>query len=156
MIRLACASSIIIASASYLSGEIVPNSSLFSALVWMRNEAVSTNCPTVAENPDRKALKGYQLVSHYPSSNTLCYAIRSSTYVVSNYNTVHKLQHSNHHQESHERINELRPLRRLIHIFLPYRVQDLAGVEALIFLFRFCGSYGSLRDWCYRVLSRGL
>jgi hypothetical protein len=44
--------------ATNLSGDTESNSALFSAFVWMRNEAVKTNCPTVAENPERKALNG--------------------------------------------------------------------------------------------------
>lgn len=47
---------------TYLSCEIPSNSALFSAFVWILKLAVSTNCPTVAENPDRKALKGYIIV----------------------------------------------------------------------------------------------
>ena len=43
----------------YLSGETELNSALFSSFVCMRNEAVKTNCPTVAENPERNALNGY-------------------------------------------------------------------------------------------------
>jgi hypothetical protein len=38
---------------------MVPNSVLFSGFVWMRSEAVRTNWPTVALNPERKALNGY-------------------------------------------------------------------------------------------------
>ena len=43
---------------TYRSWLILSNSFLFCGLHWMRNEAVSTNCPTVALKPDRKALNG--------------------------------------------------------------------------------------------------
>lgn len=43
---------------TYRSGARPWKSSLFSALVCMRREAVRTNWPTVALKPDRKALKG--------------------------------------------------------------------------------------------------
>jgi len=55
----------------YLSCDILSNSALFSAFVCIRKLAVSTNCPTVAEKPDRKALNGYSrlcqlLFNHSP------------------------------------------------------------------------------------------
>lgn len=43
---------------SYRSGDTDGKSALLASVVWMRREAVRTNWPTVAENPDRKALKG--------------------------------------------------------------------------------------------------
>ena len=60
----------------YLSGDTEGKSLLLASVVCIRNETgfvstsswtpdgnrhspVKTNCPTVAENPDRKALKGY-------------------------------------------------------------------------------------------------
>ena len=43
---------------TYRSWLMLSNSFLFCGLHWMRNEAVSTNCPTVALKPDRKALNG--------------------------------------------------------------------------------------------------
>ena len=69
----------------YLSGDTEGKSALFASVVWMRSDAeqgddelasasgrysgkggghngdlpVRTNCPTVAEKPERKALKGY-------------------------------------------------------------------------------------------------
>lgn len=43
----------------YLSCDTLLNSPLLSGFVWIRKLAVKTNCPTVAENPERKALNGY-------------------------------------------------------------------------------------------------
>jgi hypothetical protein len=48
-------------SAKARSCDVDLNSSLFSGFVWIRKEAVSTNWPTVAEKPERKALKGCDL-----------------------------------------------------------------------------------------------
>lgn len=45
-------------SANARSCEMAPNSALLSGFVWMRSDAVSTNWPTVALKPERKALKG--------------------------------------------------------------------------------------------------
>lgn len=45
-------------SAKARSCEMLSKSALFSGFVCMRSEAVSTNWPTVALNPDRKALNG--------------------------------------------------------------------------------------------------
>lgn len=45
-------------SANARSCEMLPNSALFSGFVWMRSDAVSTNWPTVALKPERKALNG--------------------------------------------------------------------------------------------------
>lgn len=42
----------------YLSGDTAGNSFLLDSVVWIRREAVKTNCPTVAEKPERKALNG--------------------------------------------------------------------------------------------------
>lgn len=39
---------------------MLPKSALFSGFVWMRRDAVSTNCPTVAAKPERNALKGWK------------------------------------------------------------------------------------------------
>jgi hypothetical protein len=44
---------------TYLSCDIFSKSALLSAFVCILKLAVSTNCPTVAEKPDRKALKGW-------------------------------------------------------------------------------------------------
>lgn len=41
-----------------LSCDLPLNSALFSGFVCTRKLAVRTNWPTVAENPERKALKG--------------------------------------------------------------------------------------------------
>lgn len=43
---------------TYRSSLVAVNSALFSGFVWMRRLAVRTNWPTVAEKPDRNALKG--------------------------------------------------------------------------------------------------
>lgn len=45
-------------SANALSGDTAGKSDLLLSVVWMRREAVRTNWPTVAEKPERKALKG--------------------------------------------------------------------------------------------------
>lgn len=52
---------------TYLSTDIRSNSALFSGLVCMRKLAVSTNWPTVAEKPERKALNGYIEVGEFVS-----------------------------------------------------------------------------------------
>ena len=46
------------AAGANLSCDMVPNSALFSGLVWILKLAVSTNWPTVAAKPERNALKG--------------------------------------------------------------------------------------------------
>jgi hypothetical protein len=130
----------------YLSGDTSLNSALFSAFVCIRNEAiqnqlvsllpqlesehnspVSTNCPTVAEKPERKALNGYfkSKVSTAPSSCHILIQGKGNAYVIPSNNTIHKLQHPNHNQKRHENINQLRPLRRRIQIILPYPQRDL-------------------------------
>lgn len=43
---------------THLSCDMLPKSALFSGFVWILKLAVSTNWPTVAANPERKALKG--------------------------------------------------------------------------------------------------
>jgi len=53
---------------SYLSSEVPRNSFSFSGFVCIRKLAVSTNCPTVAENPARKALKGYNRTTNVSTS----------------------------------------------------------------------------------------
>jgi hypothetical protein len=45
-------------SANARSCDMFSKCTLFSEFVWMRNEAVRTNWPTVALKPERKALKG--------------------------------------------------------------------------------------------------
>ena len=116
----------------YLSGETSSKEALFSVFVCIRKEAtapsvshapcdpksnipVRTNCPTVAENPDKKALKGYKSpISIDP------YISPDVTYIVSSNNTIHKLQDSNNDQKRHKHINQLRPLWRIVEVFLPY------------------------------------
>ena len=49
---------------TYRSWLTLANSALFCGLHWILNEAVSTNCPTVALKPDRKALKGCFACQH--------------------------------------------------------------------------------------------
>ncbi len=44
---------------TYRSWLTLLNSALFCGLHWILKLAVSTNCPTVALNPDRNALNGY-------------------------------------------------------------------------------------------------
>lgn len=44
---------------TYRSWLTLLNSALFCGLHWILRLAVSTNCPTVALNPDRNALNGY-------------------------------------------------------------------------------------------------
>jgi len=41
------------------------------------------------------------------------------TYIVSSNNTVHKLHNPQRHQERHEHIHQLDPLRRVLHVSIP-------------------------------------
>jgi hypothetical protein len=51
--------STMVKGSTYLSWEMLSKSALFSGFVCMRKLTVRTNWPTVAEKPERKALKGY-------------------------------------------------------------------------------------------------
>jgi hypothetical protein len=50
----------------YLSLDMLSNSALFAGFVCILRLAVSTNCPTVALNPARNALNGYNSLSLAP------------------------------------------------------------------------------------------
>lgn len=47
--------------------------------------------------------------------------------VVARNHTVHELQHAHHDQEAHKHVNQLRPLRRLVQVALPYPQGDFVG-----------------------------
>ncbi len=57
---------------TYRSWLTLLNSALFCGLHWILKLAVSTNCPTVALNPDRNALNGYHQ-RNIPISQTFRY-----------------------------------------------------------------------------------
>lgn len=73
--------------------------------VCMRSDAVRTNWPTDALKPERKALKGYRLVSNVDSER----ADRFATYIVSSQNTIKELHHSHYHKPSHEDVKQNGP-----------------------------------------------
>jgi hypothetical protein len=75
---------------------------------------VKTNCPTVAENPDKKALNGCKIISNNTPMIRIC------THVVPSNHAVNELKHSNHNQKAHKHINQFRSLTRSIQIVLPY------------------------------------
>ena len=102
---------------SYLSSEVPRNSFSFSGFVCIRKLAVSTNCPTVAEKPARKALKGYNRTTHVSTCTYPHYLPPSllfssfgqvegggKTYIIPHNDTIHKLQYPDQHQEPHKRI----------------------------------------------------
>src|SRR4051812_12313769 len=50
------------------------------------------------------------------------------TYIIPHHHTIHKLQRPNNHQKRHERIHQLHPLRRPLHVVVPHRAHNLPHV----------------------------
>lgn len=77
--------------------------------------AVSTNWPTAAEKPARKALNGYTRISAHrlPKRVIREWYRGRTTDIISSDDTIHKLYPSYKHQIHHKRIEKERPLRRL-------------------------------------------
>lgn len=107
---------------TYLSGDTDGKSDLFPSAVWIRREAVRTNWPTVAEKPERKALKGYCLgvmVSFYPSrcgDSSFVWPVSVLSYIIAREDAVEELERADGDEEGHEGIEELGPLRRVLDI----------------------------------------
>lgn len=125
---------------THLSSLVAENSALFSGFVWIRRLTVRTNWPTVAEKPDRKALKGWYgcVVSKLEGgggggtegSFLLRFPLGTKTYIVPCDDAVHKLQPPDDHQKRHEDVYNLHPLRRLAHVAAPDRLKDVLCVVA--------------------------
>lgn len=103
---------------------------------------VRTNCPTVAEKPDRKALKGWMQVSIWCISHDA-----TGTYVVASKHAVEELESSNGHEEDEEDVNQLGALGGVLDIVVVDVLQHL--VPAIAALLRLwlrgrggCGSAG--------------
>jgi hypothetical protein len=140
---------------TYLSWEMLSNSALFSGLVCMRKLTVRTNWPTVAEKPERKALKGCnksrssakrQFLDfthieqwnpiHQQESKDRMFSTSpqehpensKTTYKISSNNTINKLQHSHGNQEDQESVQQFHALRRLVDVLVPHSRADLLQV----------------------------
>jgi hypothetical protein len=68
-------------------------------LVCIRKLAVRTNCPTAAQNPLRKALKG---CSESNISNNLPRESGMGVYIVPGQHTISELHTTNKHEKGHE------------------------------------------------------
>ena len=109
---------------AYLSCDMEPKSALFCGLVWILKLAVSTNWPTVAEKPERKALKGYM---SWLARDRECDE-GGRAYVVATNDTVEKLEDANQDEEGHEDINQLDTLGSILNIAVPHGQSDLLSV----------------------------
>lgn len=111
---------------SYLSGDTAGKSDLLASVVWIRREAmkrvncqyafdivylgnvehspVNTNCPTVAEKPERKALKGYPPIisTSVPNHPQPLPPMPKLAYIVSSQNAIKELQGTDDGQKSHK------------------------------------------------------
>lgn len=120
-------------SANALSCEMLSKLALFSGLVWMRSDAVSTNWPTQALKPERKALKGCSRVSSCnarasmaPPASAL--AVWRETHEVANEHNVEELQSADDDKEQHEAVEQLGSVWCLLNVALPYALQDVLRV----------------------------
>jgi hypothetical protein len=93
----------------------------------MRKLAVSTNWPTAAQNPLRKALKGYGTITRqHPIS--ICNAANGTgnrSHVVSSQYAIEELHSADKQQKHHEGVKHHGALRRCGEVLLPYMVGDL-------------------------------
>ena len=89
---------------------------------------MSTNWPTVAEKPDRKALNGYVSHSLSASPSKSLYLMSGITYIIPSQYAIDKLQHSHYDQKCHECVQELRPLGCGGEIVVPDSGCDLLDV----------------------------
>lgn len=101
---------------------------------------VRTNCPTVAEKPDRKALKGYVLVSIWYVSHDA-----PGTYVVASKHAVEELESPDGHEKDKEHVNQLGALGGILDIVVIDVLKHLVpAIAALLSLWlRSCGGCGS-------------
>ena len=127
---------------------MLSKSALFSGLVCMRKLTVRTNWPTVAEKPERKALKGcVEILSsarrtrnstlpqvQWPMDQRLLHVFsprdgkHGYTHKVASNHAVGKLQHAHGDQEDEESIEQLHALRRLVDVLVPDADADLLQV----------------------------
>lgn len=104
---------------------------------------VRTNCPTVAEKPDRKALKGCMQVSIWYVSHDA-----PGTYVVASKHTVEELESSDGHEEDEEDVNQLGALGGILDVVVVDVLQHLIPAIAAALLSLWlrgrggCGSAG--------------
>jgi hypothetical protein len=101
-----------------------PKSALFWGLVWILKLAVRTNWPTVAEKPERKALKGYM---SWLAGEEECDE-GAWAYVVSTNDTVEELKNADQDEEGHEDVNQLDTLRSILNIAVPHSQSDLLSI----------------------------
>lgn len=86
---------------------------------------VRTNCPTVPQKPDRKALKGYRQ-RQFPIIHTLSLVL--GTHIVAGKDTVEELQGADDGEKGEKHVEELRPLGGLVHVVIVNVAQDLVPV----------------------------
>lgn len=128
---------------AHLSGETSLNSSLLSGLTCERNDAAKTNCPTVLENLNSS------MQSAAPQTvNTRCKNTPSQECVVgkvANEYAVDELHNARKHQEDEERVDEFKPVRRVVVVRLPQRVERIDRGCAV----RWRGFWGHRRGWLW-------
>ena len=130
---------------AHLSGETSLNSALLSGLTCERNDAAKTNCPTVLENlhnsmqsaPPRMV---YTRRKNAPSQERI---VRE----VANEHAVDELHNARKHEEDEERVNEFKPVGRVVVVRLPQRVERVDGGCAV----RRRGFWGHRRGWVYGI-----
>lgn len=95
------------------------------SLVCIRREAVSTNCPTLALKPERKALNGWRERWVSVCGGEKKEGRAGQAYIIPGNNTINELHHPDEDEKRHEDVEEQCACGCVVEVLIPDMGGDL-------------------------------